>query len=117
NGDGIADVAVSFDTVVLVAYGRGDGTFYMQGALTGGQRVSGMVVVDINSDGRSDIVTGLISSAHLVLFTNDRRGAFERSYFASGGAPRQLIQANFNKDRKPEIALLDYGGNTLLFSA
>ena len=108
NGDNLTDVAQSVDQYVIVRYARGDGTFYTQSQLTGGERIGGMAVEDFNGDGRPDIVTGLQFANQLVLYTNDGQGRFQRSYFASGAHSLHLISADFNNDRKPDVAIRDF---------
>ncbi|MGH9738645.1 MAG: FG-GAP repeat domain-containing protein [Candidatus Acidiferrales bacterium] len=68
NGDGILDVAWvngQSASLIEIAYGRGDGSFYLEGAVTGGQYADGIAVADFNGDGRSDILTGLAFAQQL----------------------------------------------------
>lgn len=108
NGDGRDDVAYTNNQYVEIAYGKGDGTFYLQGALAGEQPPGGIVVADFNGDGRPDVATGLEFAHQMVLYTNDGHGKFDRSYFASGVDTSGMVEADFNKDGRPDLAILNF---------
>ncbi|HVB87779.1 MAG TPA: VCBS repeat-containing protein [Candidatus Dormibacteraeota bacterium] len=112
NGDGVSDVAWvdgQSASIIDIAYGRGDGSFYLQGELTGGQYAGGIAVGDFNGDGRLDILAGLEFAEQLVLYTNDGQGGFEVSYFASGANTNTMACADLNKDGKPDVVIVNYG--------
>jgi hypothetical protein len=128
NGDGNIDAVIGLapDDGVTIAYGRGDGTFYVQNFLDIPTAVSGSgyassgaaVVADFNGDGRPDILTPVNGSPELLLYTNDGHGGFQTSLFAASGAVapvapvNRIAVADFNKDGKPDIAVLVCGCNT-----
>jgi FG-GAP-like repeat len=112
NGDGILDVAwVQSDSpsTIDIAYGRGDGSFYLQGLMTGGQYAGGIAVGDFNGDGRPDLLTGLMFAQQLALYTNDGQGGFELSYFASGADTNTLACADVNHDGKTDVVIVNFG--------
>jgi hypothetical protein len=114
NGDGILDVAwVESDSpsTIDIAYGRGDGSFYLQGLVTGGQYAGGITVGDFNGDGRPDILTGLMFAQQLALYKNDGQGGFELSYFASGADTNTLACADLNQDGKTDVVIVNSGLN------
>jgi hypothetical protein len=115
NGDGKIDVA--FDTpldesFVTVAYGNGDGTFYVQSGLaateegTGIGDVSGIAVADFNGDGFSDIVTPFVIGVHVMLYSSNGKEQFETSLFAIGAGGIAIATADFNMDGKPDVVIL-----------
>jgi hypothetical protein len=112
NGDGMLDVAwvnSESPSYVEISDGQGDGTFYLQGAVTGGQYAGGIAVGDFNGDGRPDILTGLMFAQQMVLYTNDGQGGFEASYFASGANTTSLACADFNHDGKTDVVIVNFG--------
>jgi hypothetical protein len=108
NGDGILDVAYAPDRYVEIAYGRGDGTFYLGTALTGIDVVGQLGAGDFNGDGKTDLVAGLLLSQQLVVYTNEGNGRFQRSAVASGVATYGMAIADFNADKKPDLLLVNY---------
>lgn len=111
NLDGYSDIVFGGNSApIAVFYGKGDGTFYLQSILNMGpsdfsQAIS---VADINGDGLPDIIACLFISHECVVYTNDGQGGFERSYFALGVVPINMIEADVNSDGKPDIAVMNF---------
>lgn len=112
NGDGKADVVFGGNSDGLVVYyGRGDGTFYEQSQLNVGpisDFSQALAVVDVNGDGRPDIVACLFLSEQCAAFTNDGAGGFQRSYFASGTTSVSLLSTDLNGDGKADLVLSNF---------
>jgi hypothetical protein len=112
NGDGFPDIVIGGNSYPLVIeYGKGDGTFYEQSALPSGPGSDfsqSIAVVDVNGDGRPDIVACLFLSEQCVIYTNDGQGGFQRSYFASGANSVDLLVANFKGNGTPGLAITNY---------
>jgi hypothetical protein len=105
NRDGKLDIATSGGTMW---YGTGSGDFYMQGGFTGGQGFFGIVVGDFNHDGLPDIAAGMLLPNQIVVFINDGKGGFERSFYASGANAINLAAGDFNRDGKTDLVVSNY---------
>lgn len=111
NGDGILDlVTTNLNTssggILLINYGRGDGTFYIQGEISTADSIQSIAVGDFNHDGRLDVATGFLTTPQIGVFTNDGQGGFQVSNAPSGGRANQVVEADFNRDGKPDLAVL-----------
>jgi Bacterial Ig-like domain (group 3)/FG-GAP-like repeat len=113
NGDGIPDLVFGNGAAVSVAFGKGDGTFDPEqtycldcGGFESG--ASSMVVTDLNGDGKPDIA---VVNYALTVFLNDGKGNFHQAFSyipAQGGADATVVKsADFNKDGKPDLILLE----------
>jgi hypothetical protein len=105
NADGTLDIATTDGTIW---YGTGTGDFYKQGEFTGEQSLYGMVVGDFNHDGLPDIAAGMLGPNQIVVFINDDKGGFQRSFYASGAAAINLAAGDFNQDGKTDLVVSDY---------
>jgi hypothetical protein len=105
NVDGKLDIATTDGTIW---YGTGTGDFYMQGEFTSEQSLYGMVVGDFNHDGLPDLAAGMLGPNQIVVFINDGKGGFERSFYASGAAAINLAAGDFNQDGKTDLVVSDY---------
>ncbi len=112
NQDGKADVVFGGNEMgMVVEYGRGDGTFYQQSQLNVGPPSDfsqSLAVVDLNGDGKPDIVACLFLSQQCAVFTNDGAGGFQRSYFASGANAVSLLSTDLNGDGKQDLVITNY---------
>jgi hypothetical protein len=118
NGDHILDAAMGLPLqnpgTVLVAYGRGDGTFYIQSELNGTMTFAGtsnvanLVVADFNGDGLADILTPLEMSTSVLLYTSDGKGGFQTSYFASGTECAGIVVGDFKRNAKPGVVIVNF---------
>ncbi len=108
NKDGKLDIATSSG---VMWYGTGTGDFYYQGEFTSGQSLfgmAGMVAGDFNHDGLPDIAAGMPVPNQIVVFINDGRGGFERSFYASGASAINLAVGDFNQDGKTDLVVSNY---------
>lgn len=119
NGDGKADIVTSHDDVDLLSILLGDGRGGFRAAPqsplhVGGNRVGGVVVKDVNADGRADLVVAAADSVRVLL--GDGRGGFQPapgSPFTAGKGVWRLAVADLNGDGKPDVAAAGYESNSV----
>jgi hypothetical protein len=120
NRDGKLDLAVVFQNGVLppaVLLGNGDGTFANpQPFSLPNAVVTGMQAVDLNADGKLDLVVALFNLSTVVLLPGDGHAHFGAPsvYGVSGGMPTSLIVTDLNGDGKPDIATNNGSGISIL---
>jgi uncharacterized repeat protein (TIGR01451 family) len=120
NGDGLPDVAVANQGTdqIAILLGSGGGILGPPGtyALTPGSLPSALTVGDFNYDQRPDVAvadqgTGVVS----VFLSNQGGGLGIEDVFAGTPIRRQsargIVNADFNSDGKPDLALASAGGN------
>src|SRR5262249_23577987 len=115
NSDGNVDIAVSVTTTnsVAVLLGDGDGTFGLAVNYDVGSSPQGIMVGDVNQDGKLDVISadecgddpacrdGTVS---VLLGRGD--GSFEpRMTFAEGLFPLSVAAADFNRDGHTDLVI------------
>ena len=114
NGDGKLDLALTNSTAmnygVAILLGNGDGTFRSPPLLySGGLSPSALVALDINGDGKPDlVVAGGYGSAYasLTILLNHGDGSFPASVsYPTAINPGMAVVGDFNGDGKPDIAV------------
>lgn len=115
NGDSKLDIAVAESGQVKVFLGNGDGSFTIGAVLrTPGPYVGWIATADFNGDGKTDIA--VVNSAitppinAVVVFPGNGDGTFQpQGTFNVGGDPGQMVVGDFNRDGKPDIAIVNFG--------
>ncbi len=133
NGDGEPDVVVANSSVSVtdpsgnlgVLFGNGDGTFQTAVAYgSGGFGASSVAMLDMNGDGKQDIVVANCSASTGACTDNtsgtvgvgvllgNGDGTFQTAvtYAAGGNSPFGIAVADLNGDSKPDIATASCGG-------
>jgi hypothetical protein len=123
NGDGNLDLAFAngISGQSPVALGYGNGAFNTAGDLYGGTLPNGMAVGDFNADGRLDaVVASGGSTTYPVSGLNVSLGNGDGTFTVANSSPISLgkdlyaiVTADFNGDGKLDLAVTDYGGNTV----
>jgi hypothetical protein len=116
NGDAKVDIVATHDDSNKVSILLGDGRGFRPAPNSpldvGGQRVGGLVVKDVNGDGRADLVLAAADAVRVLL--GDGRGAFQPapgSPFAAGKGVWRLAVADMNGDGKPDVAAAGFESN------
>ncbi|HXJ79224.1 MAG TPA: VCBS repeat-containing protein, partial [Candidatus Methylomirabilis sp.] len=109
NGDGHLDLAVadSSASAVVVLLGTGGGSFQPPVSLpTGSFSTASIVAVDLNGDGKLDLVT------NGAIFLGEGNGTFDSPVnFAAGSAPSLVRTGDLNGDGKPDLLTASNAGN------
>ncbi|KAB1071169.1 FG-GAP-like repeat-containing protein [Methylobacterium planeticum] len=117
NGDSKLDVvAANYTTpgTVSILFGHGDGTF---GAATtyetGGQYPSRVTLVDINNDGKLDILAANQDGGSISIFLGNGSGGFgPATLYPVGNGPESISVVDINGDGKLDLIVPNvYGGN------
>ncbi len=117
NGDGKPDIAVANQTGgVSVLLGNGDGTFQPpEQHAAGGTGCVLVLAADLNGDGIPDLVTGNYGNSISVLLGASTGGFGEAITTSTGAADESgvsaLAIADFNGDRKPDVAVVGASGS------
>jgi FG-GAP-like repeat len=125
--DGSEDLAVGNcgcstpfpDNTVSILLGNGDGTFQNAQNYQVGMGPSSTAVADIDEDGLLDIVvanwgTYTTAGSTISILLGNGDGTFQRARgFPVGNAPTEVIIADFNGDRHPDLAVANNGSNTV----
>jgi hypothetical protein len=113
DGDGKLDIALlvsGSDVVksfVAVLLGKGDSTFASRSAYPDGAGPTSVVLGDLDSDGKLDIVTANAGANSVSVFRGRGDGGFAgRVDYATGASPQSPVLGDVNGDGKPDLALV-----------
>jgi len=115
NGDGWPDLAVDNrnSQTVSVLLNAGNGTFLPKSDFATGGLSAGNTLADFNKDNRLDLVVGLDGAKASVLLGNGNGSFHPFALYATGGTNQCFpIVADFNRDRRPDIATTSCNDNT-----
>lgn len=124
NNDGNMDLLVAnagtsalIETTVSIALGNGDGTFQAARSLEVGNTPFSVAVADFNADGKLDFVVAKLNYPNLgqvSCFLGNGDGTFRAGgSFDVGRVPTALVVDDFNRDSKPDYAVVNSGTNTV----
>jgi hypothetical protein len=127
NGDGIPDLAATYPgkfadirpwnfipgTAVYVLFGAGDGTFRAETTYTVGQTPYDVAIVDVNGDGRNDLVVANAGSSTVsVLLADGHGGMGTEVEYPVGVNPNALAVGDFDGDGHLDIAVTSASNNS-----
>ena len=128
NGDGRLDIVAASGTPYVIAgdhgsgdvsvlLGNGDGSFRAGSVAPAGMTPVAIAAADFSGDHIVDVVTANQGSNDLTYLAGMASGGFQTGVsvpLTSGGTnlpaqPSALLSADFNRDRRPDLAVADYG--------
>jgi hypothetical protein len=113
NGDGKLDIIVDYgfeNSHVAVLLGNGDGTFKPFIATTAGPQGGGIAIGDFNGDGKLDvaIADNEPPSLGVDIMLGNGDGTFQAPVsYATADNPRMVVVADFNGDKKLDLATVN----------
>ncbi|WP_162136355.1 FG-GAP-like repeat-containing protein, partial [Zavarzinella formosa] len=118
NGDGKPDLvaANAYDGTVSVLLGNGDGTFAPApgSPVPVGSGPDSVSVVDVNGDGKPDLVTANRDDSNVSVLLGNGDGTFApAAYFTPGDHPYSVAIGDVNGDGKPDIVTANYGSGNV----
>jgi len=120
NGDGIVDLAVANvgDGTVTILLGNGDGTFTpaANSPVSVGSEPSSVAVGDFNADGIADLAVTNYGGESVTILLGNGNGTFTsaaNSPVTVGSGPSSIVIGDFNGDLIPDLAVANYGANSL----
>ena len=115
NGDGIADLISLSGTTVSIHLGIGSGTF--QPAITytfSGSPLTSVALVDVNNDGKLDLVLGAQYNYSLTILLGDGTGHFATTSQVLGvESPDYITVADLNGDGNPDFITGDLAAGSI----
>jgi hypothetical protein len=123
NGDGKDDLALirrgdpstNDNGEVTLLLGNGDGTFQQGQILTPGKNPGAAVAVDLNADGRLDLVTASATDKSVAVLLGNGDGTFQAPIaYATTAVPLSLAVVDFDRDRKTDLAVFVLAGINFL---
>lgn len=118
NHDGIPDIAATYleDNTVQVLLGNGGSNFKPASVYPVGKQPYWVVAADLNNDGYADLLTANTTDGTISVLMNkaDGSGNFDAAVsYPVGTLPYQLATGDVNGDGIPDVAVANYGDNTV----
>jgi hypothetical protein len=112
NGDGKPDLvcngSLGTQGAITVLTNDGTGSFPLGNSQLQSALVGGMVVADINGDGRPDVITANFNANTLSVYTNSANGIGFNASISAPGNPISVVVADVNGDGKPDLISANY---------
>jgi sugar lactone lactonase YvrE len=117
NGDGIPDLAI-YNNPVVVYLGNADGSYTEAPVPPAPGPESGpMVIADFNGDGIQDLAVAIYASSDILILLGKGDGTFTGSTASLPGSLAELAQlatSDFNGDGIPDLAAVDSYSSSLI---
>jgi hypothetical protein len=115
NGDGKADLAALDGSTFEILIGKGDGTFASPVSYSVGANPVAVLQVDLNADGKKDIVVVNKGGNDVSVLLGRGDGTFmSQQTYAAGTSPVAVVTADLNRDGKTDIAVASSAGISVL---
>ncbi|CAF4029158.1 unnamed protein product, partial [Rotaria magnacalcarata] len=89
-------------------------TFTAQTTYSTGSNPRSLTAVDVNGDGKPDIIVVNYGSNNVGVLLNTGNGTFSaQATYLTGTGPSCVVAADVNGDRKPDIIVANYGSNNV----
>lgn len=118
NGDGFLDLVIDSwgENRLTLLLGDGKGGFVLPGTPieVGRKPYRNLRLVDLNGDGKCDIVTPNMVERGVTILFGDGHGNFrgsERNPVPAGPSPFVVVVADVNGDGKPDLVVANYSGH------
>jgi hypothetical protein len=98
---------------VSILLGNGDGTFAAAANVTSSGGVAGIVISDVDGDGKSDIAVTRFNATVVSIYRGNGDGTFDPTStdFSAGTNPLFIAADDLDEDGKPDLAVTNYGSN------
>jgi hypothetical protein len=118
NHDGFPDIAVAYleDNAVRVLTGTGGGHFSAAAEYPVGKQPYWVATGDLNNDGYADLVTANTTDGTVSVLLNNGGGSgtfASAQTYTVGRLPYQVAIGDLNGDGIPDLAVTNYGDNTV----
>lgn len=116
DGDGILDLVGKVPNALSVALGNGDGTFAkaLLSLGTASLVVTTPAAVDLDGDGRIDIVVPEYDRDGIAIYTGNDDGTFQAPVtLATLTSAGRLVVGNFDDDGRPDIAVSHFSADAI----
>jgi hypothetical protein len=118
NHDGYPDIAVAYlqDNAVRVLTGKGNGNFNTAAEYPVGKQPYSIAAGDLNNDGYADLVTANTTDGTVSVLLNNGGGSgtfASAQTYTVGRLPYQVAIGDLNGDGIPDLAVTNYGDNTV----
>jgi hypothetical protein len=117
NADGRPDLAVTnYAGTVTILLRKLGGGFTAEPAVPAGVLPRNIATADFNGDGRPDLAVTNYGGANVTILLRKASGGFEQdvgSPVAVGPSPAGIVAADFNSDGRPDLAVANFGSDTV----
>ncbi len=111
NGAGVTNVDLGLSSGNSIRSQSGD--FVLNATFSVGNSPSTILAVDVNGEGKLDLVSANYAANTLSVLTNNGSGGFVLSSSPAVGSPQSIAAADVNGDGKMDLIVVNYAANTL----